>query len=56
MRSDGKKKKDLAPFEAKSLIFMVGVAGFELATPCTPCKFLMVLGNPTKSRPTTTKP
>ena len=20
------------------LIFMVGVAGFELATPCTPCK------------------
>ncbi len=32
------RRKDLAPFEAKSLIHMVGVAGFELATPCTPCK------------------
>ena len=29
--------KDLAPFEAKSLIHMVGVKGFEPSNPCTPC-------------------
>ena len=33
------KKNDLAFLRAKSLILLVGVAGFELATPCTPCKF-----------------
>ncbi|MFM1981010.1 MAG: hypothetical protein RLZ68_2275 [Pseudomonadota bacterium] len=32
------KKKDLASIEAKSVILLVGVAGCELATPCTPCK------------------
>ena len=32
------RRKDLAPFEAKSLIHMVGVKGFEPSTPCTPCK------------------
>jgi len=31
------RRKDLAPFEAKSLIHMVGVKGFEPSTPCTPC-------------------
>jgi hypothetical protein len=28
--------KDLEPFDAKSLIYMVGVKGFEPSTPCTP--------------------
>ena len=32
------RRKDPAPFEAKSLIHMVGVKGFEPSTPCTPCK------------------
>ena len=32
------RRKDLAPSEAKSLIHMVGVKGFEPSTPCTPCK------------------
>ena len=32
-------KNGLAPVRANPLIYvMVGVAGFELATPCTPCK------------------
>ena len=30
--------KDLEHFCAKSLIYMVGVKGFEPSTPCTPCK------------------
>ena len=29
------KKKGLSPFEAKSLVHMVGVKGFEPSTPCT---------------------
>ena len=34
------KKKGLSPFEAKSLVHMVGVKGFEPSTPCTPCYLL----------------
>ena len=30
------KKKRVSPEEADPLILLVGVAGFELATPCTP--------------------
>ena len=32
------RRKDLVSFDAKSLIHMVGVKGFEPSTPCTPCK------------------
>ena len=33
-----RKANGLAPSGANPLLFLVGVAGFELATPCTPCK------------------
>ena len=32
------RRKDLEPFDTKSLIHLVGVKGFEPSTPCTPCK------------------
>ena len=32
------KENGLAPLGANPLISLVGTAGFELATPCTPCK------------------
>src|SRR5678815_3135548 len=32
------KRNGLAPCEANPLFLLVGTAGFELATPCTPCK------------------
>lgn len=36
--SGGEKQKSPEPFGSGLLLSMVGVAGFELATPCTPCK------------------
>ena len=36
------KKKDLRHSCAKSLIYMVGVIGFEPTTPCTPCKYFTI--------------
>ena len=32
------RKTGCSLVDCNPLIFMVGVAGFELATPCTPCK------------------
>jgi hypothetical protein len=38
-KPESERKKDREHFCAKSLIYMVGVKGFEPSTPCTPCGF-----------------
>jgi hypothetical protein len=35
------KEKGFQPFDWKPLVLLVGAAGFELATPCTPCKYFI---------------